>query len=344
MSLNAAITGWGIYTPAHVLRNDDLERLVDTSDEWIFSRTGIRERHIASPGETTSTMCTAAGQQALEHAGLTGADIELVLCASTTPDYLLPASACLVQQRLGATQAGAMDINAACSGFIYALAVAHQFIQAGTYRRILVTVGETLTRFINYEDRGTCVLFGDGAAAVVLEATSQEAGVLSTVLGSRGDVEKSLAIEGGGGACPATPETVASKAHFLRMRGNEVFRQAVRAMTQAANQAILKANLGLTDIHAVIPHQANQRIITATQEALGVSADKFFINVDRYGNTGAASVPIALVEKMAGKQPAQIGDNLLLVAFGGGYTWGAAVVRWADIAAIRQERCQRLSA
>ena len=343
MPINAAITGWGTFSPARILRNEDFEKTLDTSDEWIRTRTGIRERHIAGPEETTSTMCAAAAKQALEKAGLTGDDLELIICATTTPDYLLPSTSCILQQRLAANNAGAFDVNAACSGFLYALSAAAQFIVAGTYRRVLVVAGETLTRFTNYEDRGTCVLFGDGAAAIILEATNQKAGVLSTILGSRGDIEKSLSIEGGGSAHPASAQTIADKMHYMRMRGNEVFKLAVRNMTHVSQQAVLKAGLSLGDIHAVVAHQANHRIITATQEALGMDYDKFFINVDRHGNTGAASSAIALVE-MLNSQSLEIGANLLLVAFGGGFTWGAAVLRWADIAAIRRERCQRLSA
>ncbi len=343
MSTKAAITGWGWHSPAQILNNQDLEKLVATSDSWIRTRTGIRERHVVGPNETTSTMCLEAGRRALACAELAPEDIDLVLCATSTPDHLVPATACLVQERLGAVRAGAFDVNAACSGFMYALTVASQFIQAGTCRRVLVTAGESLTRFTNWQDRNTCVLLGDGAAAIVLEATTQNVGVLSTVLGSRGDVNGLLTIEAGGCAHPASAATVAAGGHFLRMRGNEVFKQAVRFMVQASQEALVKARLSLHDVHMVIPHQANSRIIAATQEGLGVDPEKIFVNVDRHGNTGAASVPIALAEFIS-SHPIHVGANLLMVAFGGGLTWGAAVLRWADVAAIKRERLLKMSA
>jgi 3-oxoacyl-[acyl-carrier-protein] synthase-3 len=337
MQSNAAITGWGWYSPERVLTNQDLEKLVKTSDEWIRTRTGIVERRLAGPGETTASMCLLASQQALVQAQLSPRDLDLVICGTTTPDYLLPATACLIQQRLGAERAGAFDLNAACSGFLYALSVGSQFIHAGTCKRVLVTAGEVLSKFTNWEDRGTCVLFGDGAASVVLEATAQPAGVLSTVLGSRGDLDGLLTIEAGGSARPASAQTVANKEHLIRMRGNEVFKMAVRNMAQACQEALARASLALGDIRAVIPHQANHRILLATQEALGLSPGQMFVNIDRHGNTGASSLPIALGEYLQ-QHPAEAGDNFLLVAFGGGLTWAAAVVRWADIPAIRLER------
>jgi 3-oxoacyl-[acyl-carrier-protein] synthase-3 len=343
MGIKAAITGWGWFSPPKIVTNFDLENLVSTSDMWIRTRTGIKERRVVAPGETTVTMGLAAAQAALASAELRPSDLDLIICATTTPDYLLPAAACLIQQRLGADRAAAFDLGAACSGFLYALTVADQFIQAGTYRRILVVCGEALSRFLNWKDRNTCVLFGDGAAAVVLEATAQNAGILSTVLGSRGDVEGLLTIEAGGCAKPASAATLAAGDHWLRMRGNEIFKLAVRMMVQASLEALLKAKLTLRDIHVVLPHQANSRIITATQDALGIESHKVFVNVDRHGNTGAASVPLALAEFASGIG-LHIGDNLLMVAFGGGLTWGAAVVRWADIAAVKRERLRKLSA
>ena len=341
MDFKAAVTGWGSYTPAHVLTNHDLEKLVDTNDAWIQSRTGIRERRIAGPNETTSSMATIAANQALREADLSASDLDLVICATTTPDHLLPATACLIQHNIKAKRAAAFDVNTACSGFVYALSIGSQFIQAGNAKRVLVVAGETLSRFLNFEDRTTCILFGDGAAAVVLEATTQSAGVLSTVLGSRGDVEQMLSIEAGGCARPASAQTVADKAHFLTMRGNEIFKLAVRAMTQSANEALAKAGLSIRDIRAVIPHQANQRILAATQDALGLTDDQMFGNIDRYGNTGAASIPIALGEFLHGNA-IDVGEHLLMVTFGGGLTWGAAVLRWADIEAVKIERADSL--
>ncbi len=334
---NAAITGWGSYIPAKVMSNSELEKLVDTSDDWIRSRTGIKERRIAGPGETTATMSTVAAQRALERAGLAANDLDLVISASTTPDHLLPASACLIQQSLGATRAAAFDLNTACTGFIYALVTGGQFIQAGTYKRVLVVSGETLSRFLDWQDRNTCILFGDGAAAAVLEATDQNAGVMGPVLGSRGDLEHLLVIEAGGCARPASAETVAARDHVIRMRGNDVFRFAVRSMAQASLDSVARAGLTLDDIRMVIPHQANLRIISATQEALDLPREKVFVNVDRYGNTGAASVGLAL-EEFITEQSVEPGDNLLFISFGGGLTWAATVVRWADIPAIQRSR------
>ena len=337
MDYNAAVTGWGWYSPAQVLSNHDLEKLVDTNDAWIQSRTGIRERRIAAPGETTSSMATIAARQALEEAELEASDLDLIICATTTPDYLIPATACLIQHNLRADRAAAFDLNTACTGFIYALATGTQFIQGGGAKRILIVAGETLSRFMNWEDRSTCILFGDGAAAVVLEATTQSTGVLSTVLGSRGDVEQMLTIEAGGCARPATMETVAEKAHCVRMRGNEIFKMAVRTMALSAQEALAKAGLTTNDLRAVIPHQANHRIVTATQDALGVTDQQMFINIDRYGNTGACSIPMAMGEFLNGNAM-DVGEHLLLVAFGGGLTWGATVLRWADIPAVKRER------
>jgi len=341
MDYNAAVTGWGWYSPAQVLTNHDLEKIVNTNDAWIHTRTGIRERRIAAPGETTSSMGTIAARQALEEAELSARDIDLIICATTTPDHLLPATACIIQSNLGAHGAAAFDLNTACTGFIYALATGAQFIQGGGAKRVLVVAGETLSRFTNWEDRSTCILFGDGAGAVVLEATSQNAGVLSTALGSRGDTEQMLSIEAGGCARPASAETIAEKAHFVKMRGNEIFKVAVRSMSQAAQDALHKAGLSVHDLRAVIPHQANHRILIAAQHALGIEAKQMFVNIDRYGNTGASSIPIALGEFLQSNS-IDVGDHVLFIAFGGGLTWGAAVLRWADIPAAKLERQESL--
>jgi 3-oxoacyl-[acyl-carrier-protein] synthase-3 len=311
--------------------------LVDTDDEWIRSRTGIAERRVVGPDETTASMCLEAGRRALRVAGLEARDLDLVICATTTPDHLLPATACLVQREIGAVRAGAFDLNAACSGFLSALTVGAQFVQCGTCERVLVVGGETLTRFTDWHDRNTCILFGDGAAAVVLEASFQDCGVLSSVMGSRGDVERMLTIEAGGSCRPASAQTVAEGAHLIRMRGNEVFRHAVRAMHDASCRALQKAGLSIADVRKVIPHQANQRIITATQEALHIASDKVFVNIERLGNTGAASVGIALADFLS-TEAVEPGDNLLLVSFGGGLTWASVVLRWADVPAARRER------
>lgn len=333
MPRHAAVTGWGHYAPEKVLTNRDLERMVDTSDEWIRARTGICERRIAAAEETTSTMCVRAAQAALDRARMAAIDLDLIICATMTPDSLMPATASLVQDGLGAAAAGALDLNVACSGFVYGLVVGSQFIQSGAYDRVLVVGGETLSRFVNWEDRNTCILFGDGAGAVVLEATEEESGVLSFVLGSQGSGGPLLHIPAGGAAKPATAETVMAREHAISMRGNEIFKFAVRTMGQAASEALAKANLGPDDIEMLIPHQANVRILRATREALGLPAEKMFVNVDRYGNTSAASVGIALSEYLS-TGAAKPGDDLLFVAFGGGLTWAAAVVRWADAEAI----------
>jgi 3-oxoacyl-[acyl-carrier-protein] synthase-3 len=339
MQRNAAITGWGHCLPERVLTNRELESLVDTSDEWIQTRTGIRERRIAGPGETTSSLCTVAARRALAAARLPAGRLDLIVCATTTPDQPLPATGCVVQRRLGAERAGAFDVNAACTGFVYGLAVGAQFIQAGACARVLVVGGETLSRFTNYRDRNTCVLFGDGAGAVVLEATEQEWGVLSTVLGSHGDADHLLAIEAGGSARPASAETVARGEHYVTMRGSDIFKLAVRSMSRASGQALARAGLDVGDVRAVVAHQANLRILRSTQEALGLPWEKFFVNVDRYGNTGAASIPIALSEFLAAGS-ARPGDNLLLATFGGGLTWAAAVVRWANVPAVLAARAE----
>jgi 3-oxoacyl-[acyl-carrier-protein] synthase-3 len=328
MTVRAALTGWGHYLPASVVTNDDLASTIETSDEWIQSRTGIRERRVVVTGETTSSMCTIAGQHALERAGLMAADLDLVICATTTPDQPLPATGCLVRERLGAVNAGAFDLNSACTGFVSAFITAAQFIQAGTCRRVLVVAGETLSRFINWKDRTTSVLFGDGAGAAILEATDSQAGVLSAVIGCQGDVDGLLTIKADASALVSP---------YIRMQGNEVFRLAIRAMSQAADQAMVKANLSVAAIDKVIVHQANLRIIQRTCQDLGVAADKMFINVDRYGNTGAASVAIALSEFADAELP-QPGSAVLLVAFGGGLTWASTVLRWADVPALAARR------
>ncbi len=330
MTTYAAITGWGCYLPAAVRTNQDLTAWVDTSDSWIRARTGIRERRVAAPDEATASLCTHAARRALARARLTAADLDLIVCATTTPDYLLPATACLVHRALGADRAAAFDLNAACTGSLTGLAVAAQFLRAGTYRRALVVAGEVLSRFMNAKDRSTCVLMGDGAGAVVLEATERPGGFLYPVLGCRGDAEGLLTIPAGGSARPASAETVAAGDHCMRMSGQEIFRRAVRGMAQAARQTLDQAGLTPADLSWAVPHQANLRIIDAMRESLGLPADRVFVNLDRYGNTGAASLLIALSE-LADRETLRTGDNLLLAAFGGGLTWGAALIRWLSM-------------
>jgi 3-oxoacyl-[acyl-carrier-protein] synthase III len=338
----AALTGWGLHVPEKVLTNQDLESLVDTSDEWIRTRTGIVERRVAGPNDSVAGMATAAARQALARARTSPEELDLIISATTAPDQLLPATSCIVQHDLGATKAGVFDLNSACTGFLSAVVVGTQFIQAGTFARVLVVAGEMLTRFVNWKDRNTCVLFGDGAGAVVLEATDQECGVLSTVMGCQGDVAMMLSIEGGCAAKPASAETLAAGDHFIRMRGPDVFKQAVRSMASASKKALAKLGLTGRDVRMVIPHQANGRILSATRDALHLPEEKVFVNLDRYGNTGAASLPIALCEYLE-SGPVAPGDNLLFVAFGGGLTWASAVVRWADVGAIVGDRPQIVS-
>jgi len=335
----AALTGWGHCVPDKVLTNQDLEKLVATSDDWIKTRTGISTRHIAAETDTTSSLCAVAAERALDRARLPARELDLVICATTTPDQLLPATACLVHKKIGAIHAGAFDINSACTGFVQGLIIGVQFIQTGTCRRVLVVAGEILSRFLNWQDRTTCILHGDGAAAVVLEATSQKCGILSVDMGCRGDSENLLTILAGGSSKPASAETLAAGDHYVNMRGNEVFKMAVRSMSQAATLALSRARVSMDEIYKFIPHQANLRIVQATRLALGLPEDKLFLNLDRRGNTGCASIPLALSEYLDTENPPP-GSKLLLVAFGGGLTWASAVLAWADVAAVIQQREQ----
>lgn len=326
MAQRAAITGWGAYVPARVLTNADLERMVATSDEWIVTRTGIRERRIASPEETTLSMATEAARQAVATAGLDPAQLDLVIVATTTPDYLMPATASLLQAAIGASRAGAFDLVAACSGFVYALSVGAQFIKAGTARAVLVVGVDALTRWLDFTDRSTCVLFGDGAGAVVLEASTEDEGVLSTVLGSDGSGAMHLYLDGfpelllANGSLPP-------KRPVMRMDGREVFRFSVRIIGEAAAEAIARAGLTLDEVDLLIPHQANLRIIDAAVKRLGLPWEKVWVNLDRYGNTSAASVPLGIAEA-AEQGVLRPGMNVVLVAFGAGLAWAASVVRW----------------
>ncbi len=322
------VTGWGKYVPSKILTNADLEQMVDTSDEWIVTRTGIRERHIVGPGETNSTISVAAARQALDVAGLMPKDVDLIIVATSSPDHFLPSVASEVQYQLGA-ECPAFALVAGCTGFVYALATAHQFIAAGSYQRVLVVGSEVISMFVNWEDRDTCVLFGDGAGAVVLEASSQPGGVQSFVLGSDGSGGKHLIVRGGGSAYPMSHEMVEDKAMYIEMNGREVFKFATRVMGEATLQAIERAGLTLDDIDLLIPHQANLRIIQLAARHLGLPMEKFVVNLDRYGNTSAASIPIALVEALE-EGRIRDGMNICMVGFGGGLTWAAAVVRWGQ--------------
>lgn len=327
MTEGCAIVGIGSYLPERVLTNADLERIVDTTDEWIISRTGIRERRMAAEGEHTSTMATAASRIALERAGVAAGDLDLIIVATITPDMPFPATACLVQEELGAAKAAAFDLEAACTGFLYALEIGRQFIESGTHKNVLIIGAEKLSSIIDWKDRNTCVLFGDGAGAAVLRRREGARGVLATRLGSDGGKADALAMPGGGCRQPATVDSVNERIHFLKMEGKEVFKNAVNAMTAAAQEVLERSGLGIGDIRCIIPHQANQRIISAVGDRLGATEGQVFVNLQKYGNTSAASVAVALDEALqTGK--IQRGDKILIVAFGAGLTWGATVLEW----------------
>jgi 3-oxoacyl-[acyl-carrier-protein] synthase-3 len=324
---HAQIVGWGKYVPIQVLTNDDLAKMVDTSDDWIRTRTGIVERRIAEPRETTSTMSIKAARAALQVADVAPERLDLIIVTTATPDYLFPATACLVQDALGAKRAGAFDVLAGCSGFVYGLGVGSQLIISGAYENVLVIGAETLSRIMDWTDRNTCVLFGDGAGALLLQASDAPGGVLSFTLGADGSGGDLLILPGGGSRHPASAETVAQGLHYARMNGREVFRFATRIMGQAAKEAIRAAGLKIEDVDLLIPHQANIRIIQSAAKHLGLPMDKVFVNLERYGNTSCASIPVAFCEAIE-EERIKPGDHLVLVSFGAGLTWAAAVVQW----------------
>jgi 3-oxoacyl-[acyl-carrier-protein] synthase-3 len=327
MSPFAHITGWGMAVPETVMSNDDMAKVVDTNDEWIVSRTGIRSRHIAAENETTATLATRAAAKALAMTSLEPGDLDLIIVSTSTPEHLFPATACLVQDALGATEAGAFDLSAACTGFIIALNMATQAIRTGSIRNAMVIGAETLSRLINWEDRTTCVLFGDGAGAFVLEASDRPGGVLSCVMRSDGSGASLLAVPAGGSRMPATAETVQRKLHTIQMNGREVFRFATRVMASATKEAVVRAGLRLEDVDLVIPHQANLRIIESAARGLKLPMDRFVVNIGEYGNTSTASIPIAVCEAV-GDGRIRPGDHLVMVAFGAGLTWGALALQW----------------
>ena len=325
--LRAAITGLGAAVPKKVMTNADFEKILDTSDEWITQRTGIKERHVVSEGESTSSLATDAAKDALKDAGIKGSDLDLIICATISPEMIFPATACFVQQSLGASGAAAFDISAACSGFVYGLSIASKFIETGTYRRILLIGAETLTRFSDYTDRSSCILFGDGAGAAVLEPTDDpEKGVEYTVLHADGGGWDFIHVPAGGSRDPATHETVDQRSHYIKMRGRDVYKFAVEKMQWLLADCMEQCNITTDDIDLVVPHQVNERIIKSATGRLKFPADKVYINIDRYGNTSAASIPLAMEEA---RNTGRIGPGslLLLVAFGAGLTWAGAVVR-----------------
>jgi 3-oxoacyl-[acyl-carrier-protein] synthase III len=326
-SRTCSIAAVGSYVPERVLTNADLEKMVDTSDEWIVTRTGIRERRMAAQDEYTSDMAAKAALLAMERGNIKPEQIDLIIVATITPDMPFPATACLVQQKIGARRCAAFDMEAACSGFIYALEIGQQFVMSHTYETVLVIGAEKLSSIINWRDRNTCVLFGDGAGAAILQNRPDTHGLLTACMGADGSKADLLSLPGGGSRCPATPQSLADGLHFLRMDGKETFKNAVNAMYTAAEEALRRCEVDITQIKCVIPHQANQRIIDAVGERLGVKPEQVFVNLHKYGNTSAASVAIALDEAVTSGR-VQRGDLILLLVFGAGLTWGAAVIEW----------------
>jgi 3-oxoacyl-[acyl-carrier-protein] synthase-3 len=325
--INTFIAGTGSYAPPRVLTNFDLEKMVETSDEWIITRTGIRERRIAEDGCAPSDLALEASRIALGEAQLTPDQIDLILLGTVTPDYILPSTACILQDKLKAKNAAVLDIVAACSGFIYGLSIASAFISIGQYKNILVIGVETLSKIVNWKDRNTCVLFGDGAGAAVVSATTEDKGVLGTFISGDGSLANLLHIPIGGAKIPLTKENIDLNEHFIHMEGSDVFKSAVRAMASAAEHIIQKVGITPDDVDLLIPHQANIRIIEALAKRLKVPMNKVYVNIDRYGNTSAASVPIALDEARK-RELIKEGSISLLVAFGAGFTWGSAAIKW----------------
>lgn len=330
MSINlrsVGILGTGSYVPENKVTNADMEKIVDTSDEWIRTRTGIGARHFAADDEATSDLATKAAVKAMEAAGITAEELDLIIVGTCTPDMLLPATACLVQSNIGATGAAAFDLETACSGFIYGVEIARNFIATGMYNKVLVIGAEKLSSILNFEDRGTCVLFGDGAGAAVLGPVEEGKGILSSELGADGSRGMVLKVDAGGSRMPATEQTTKERLHYLSMDGSEVFKFAVRIMGSSSLNVIEKAGLTLDDIDFLVPHQANMRIISSAAKKLKLPLEKVQVNLDEYGNMSAASVPVALDEALRNGKIKE-GDKTVLVGFGGGLTWGACVIQW----------------
>ena len=323
----AHVTGWGRYVPAQVLTNADLEKMVDTNDEWIVTRTGIRERRVAAAHETTASMGAVAGLRAIRTAGLDPDDIDLILLATLTPDYWMPSTAALVKEAIGNQRAAAMDVAAACSGFVYAFATAQAYVTSGLAKHVLVIGAELLTRFLDYTDRGTCILFGDGAGAVVVSASDEPGGSLGVELTTEPQGAYMIWLPAGGAKSPPSRETVERGEHYIRMEGRETYRFATRTLATTALESVRRAGLTADDISLFIPHQANIRIIEAVAKGLDLPMERMMVNLDRYGNTSAASVPIALAEAVNSGRVA-VGDAICMVAFGAGFTSGAATIRW----------------
>ena len=325
---SAVITGTGIGVPDRILTNQELEKIVDTSDEWITTRTGIRERRVAGEGDSLSQYCVEASGHAFEAAGIGPEDVDLIILATVTPDMPIPATACTIQHELGCRRAAAFDMAAGCSGFIYAQSVAKQFVLSGRCRNILVIGAELLTKFVDWKDRATCVLFADGAGAVIMSEGQSPRGVLASAMYTNGGMRDFIYMPGGGALHPPNdPATLEQHLPFIRMKGNETFKMAVRSMDEVCREVLGQAGLTTDDVDWLVPHQANQRIISAVGTRLGIPAERCYVNIDRYGNTSAASIPIALDEAVR-EGSIKGGDIVLMTAFGAGLTWAASVVRW----------------
>ncbi|AFS78643.1 3-oxoacyl-[acyl-carrier-protein] synthase III [Gottschalkia acidurici 9a] len=327
MSKGIGIVGTGSFLPEKILSNFDLEKIVDTSDEWITTRTGIKERRILEKDKASSDMAVEASKKALEQSNLTPLDIDLIIVATMTPDMTTPSTACIVQEKLGCRNAAAFDLSAACSGFIYGLSVAYSFVKSGVYKRILLIGTESMSRILDWEDRSTCILFGDGAGAVVIGEVPEGKGILQTELGSDGSGAEHLLVPAGGSKCPITKEVLDERLQYLKMEGSEVFKFAVRKIEEVSKSVLEKSELRSEDINYLIPHQANTRIIDSAIKKLKISSEKVYVNLSRYGNMSAASIPVALDEAVR-EGKINDGDNILLVGFGGGLTWGASTLKW----------------
>lgn len=323
----AHITGWGMSVPKKVLTNDDISKIVDTSDQWIYERTGIRERRVVINGQPSSYLGFKAALAALKVANLAPDELDLIICATSTPDHIFPSTASIIQDKLGASKAGAFDLLAACTGFVYALNLGAQVIRSGSMKNVLVIGAETFSRYLNWSDRSTCILFGDGAGAFVLQTSNVPGGITSSVLHSDGSGADLISIPGGGSAHPTSELTVHAGMHYVQMNGGEVFRFASRVMVQATNEVTKASGWRIEDLSLIVPHQANYRIIDSAARNLKLPIEKFMINVDRYGNTSAASIPMATVEAIqAGRLKPE--DKVVFVGFGGGLTWGAVAATW----------------
>jgi len=323
----ASITGIGSYLPSKVLTNYDLEKMVDTSNDWIIQRTGIKERRVVENGVTTSDIATQASLRAMEDAGVSPKDLDMIITSTITPDHIFPSTSCYIQQKIGATRACAFDILAACAGFIYALSIGQSFINSGAMKTVLVVGAECLSKITDYTDRTTCVLFGDGAGAVIIQRNPIKHEILSSNLAADGSEADVLIMPGGGARNPASLESVQQRLHYIQFKGKEVFKLAINNITNLIIETAKENGLTLNDIDLIIPHQSNLRIIEATMEKLGLPMEKAFVNIDKYGNTSSASVPIAIDEaRKEGRL--RKGNIVMLVAFGGGLTWGSSVIRW----------------